>query len=48
MSGEGLGVLCLLADVLISVLIEMFVFICSVSKSCTATETVSLEVGGVG
>lgn len=51
-SGEGLGAVCPLAvvfsvlNLLISVLIKLFVFICSTSKSCAATEKVSLVVGG--
>lgn len=42
-SDEGLGPVCL--HLLISVLIEMFVFIYSISNSCVATEKVSLELG---
>lgn len=41
--GEGLGAVCL--HLLISVLIEMFVFIYSISSSWVATEKVSLELG---
>lgn len=50
-SEEGLGAVCLscgFLHLLISVLIEMFVFIYSISNSCVAAEKVSLELGVKG
>lgn len=47
-SEEGLGAVCLscgFLHLLISVLIEIFVFIYSISNSCVATEKVSLDLG---
>lgn len=51
MSGEGLGAVslsCGFLHLLISVLIEMFVFIYSLSNSYVATEKVSSELGAGG
>lgn len=50
-SEEGLGAVCLscgFLHLLISLLIEMFVFIYSISNSCVATKKVSLELGTKG
>lgn len=51
MSEESLGAVCLSCGflrLLISVLIEIFVFVYSISNSHVATEKVSLELGAGG